>query len=258
MGRRESYTPGTPCWVELTTPDVEGAIAFYGALHGWTARASMPGGRHWVFERDGAVVAGLGELGDEQRAAGATAAWTMYVSVADARQSVARAEALGGRTVVPATTAEGVGSFAAVADPQGGVTLLWQPDGLVGAEVVNEVGAWCWDDLQTGDPEAAAPFYEGLFGWTVSEIPGAGGAYRSIAHEGRAIAGIMRAAQPIEQPYWTVYVGVEDVDAALQRSADAGGRVIVEPMSVPSGRFAVGLDPQGAMFCVLESTAYDD
>lgn len=258
MGRRESYTPGTPCWVDLTTPDVEGAIAFYGALHGWTAREAAPGGRHWFFERDGAVVAGLGELGEEQRAAGVPAAWTMYVNVVDAEQSAARAEALGGRTVMPATTAAGAGSFAAVADPQGGVTLLWQPAGLVGAEVVNEVGAWCWNDLQTGDPEAAGPFYESLFGWTVTDVPGAGGVYRSVAHEGRGIAGIMRAARPIQQPYWTVYIGVEDVDAALARSADAGGRTMVEPMAVPSGRFAVGLDPQGAVFCVLESNAYDD
>lgn len=258
MGRRESYTPGTPCWVDLITPDPEGAIAFYGALHGWTAREAMPGGGHWFFERDGAVVAGLGRLGEEQRTAGATPAWMMYVRVADAEASVAQAQELGGRVVVGATFAEGAGSFAGVADPQGGVTLLWQPAGLIGAEVVNEVGAWCWDDLQTGDPEAAAPFYEGLFGWTVTDIPGAGGAYRSISHEGRNIAGIMRATREIDQPYWTVYVGVEDVDAALQRSADAGGRVIVEPMTVPSGRFAVGLDPQGAMFCILESTAYDD
>ena len=68
----------------------------------------------------------------------------------------------------------------------------------------------------------------------------------------------MRAPREIQQPYWTVYFGVADVDAALQRSADAGGRTIVEPMAVPSGRFAVGLDPQGAVFCVLESTQYDD
>ncbi|HET6508269.1 MAG TPA: VOC family protein [Baekduia sp.] len=257
MGRRQSYTPGTPCWVDLTTPDVEGAIAFYGAVHGWTAREVLPGA-YWYLERDGAVVAGLSALNEQQRDAGMPPAWSMYVNVPDVGEAAARAEALGGAVAFGPTPIPDVGTMAAVADPQGGVTLLWQAGGFAGAEVVNEVGAWCWDDLQTGDPEAAAPFYEGLFGWSVTDVPGAGGAYRSIGHEGRAIAGIMRAARPIDRPYWTVYVGVEDVDAALRRSADAGGRVIVEPMSVPSGRFAVGLDPQGAMFCVLESTRYDD
>jgi predicted enzyme related to lactoylglutathione lyase len=257
MGRRESYTPGTPCWVDLTTPDVDGAIAFYGALHGWTAREVMPGA-YWYFERDGSAVAGLSMLNDEQRAAGMPPAWSMYVDVPDAGEAVARAQALGGAVTLPPMAIPGAGTMAAVADPQGGVTLLWQAGDFAGAQLVNEPGAWAWDDLQTGDPEAAAPFYEGLFGWSVSDVPGAGGVYRSVAHEGRAIAGIMRAPRPIQQPYWTVYIGVDDVDAALARSADAGGRTMVEPMAVPSGRFAVGIDPQGAVFCVLESNAYDD
>lgn len=257
MGRRESYTPGTPCWVDLTTPDVEGAQAFYGALHGWTAREVMPGA-YWYFEHEGAVVAGLSPLNDAQRAGGMPPAWSMYVRVTDAGETAARAEALGGAAALAPLEIPQAGTMAAVSDPQGGVTLLWQPGAFAGAEVVNEVGAWCWDDLQTGDPEAASAFYEELFGWAIADIPGAEGAYRTVAHEGRSIAGIMRATRAIQQPYWTVYVGVEDVDAALERSGAAGGRTMVEPMSVPSGRFAVGLDPQGAVFCILESTQYDD
>jgi len=35
MSERTSYTPGTPCWVELATPDVEAAESFYGELFGW-------------------------------------------------------------------------------------------------------------------------------------------------------------------------------------------------------------------------------
>jgi predicted enzyme related to lactoylglutathione lyase len=257
MPKRSAYTVGTPCWVDLTTSDVEGAAAFYQALHGWTVREIMEG-PYLFFERDGEVVGGLGLLQEQQRDAGMPPAWSMYMAVDDADAAVARAVSLGGTTVTPPLTIPDHGRLAGVADPQGGVTMLWEAGPFAGAEVVNEPGAWCWDDLQTGDPEAASPFYEGLFGWSIADIPGAGGAYRSISHEGRAIAGIMRATREIQQPYWTVYVGVEDVDAALQRSTDAGGRTIVEPMAVPSGRFAVGLDPQGAVFCVLESTQYDD
>jgi predicted enzyme related to lactoylglutathione lyase len=257
MGRRDAYTPGTPCWVDLTTPDVEAAIAFYSALHGWTAREVMEGA-YWYLERDGAVVAGLSVLDERQRAAGMPPAWSMYVAVEDAAATVARAGSLGGAEVRAPLAIGDIGTMAAVGDPQGGVTLLWQAGTFAGAEVVNEVGAWCWDDLQTTDPDGAAPFYEGLFGWSVSEMPGAGGVYWSIAHEGRGIAGLMRAAGEIAQPYWTVYVGVDSVDDTLAMATGLGGRVIVEPTAVPSGRFAVGLDPQGAVFCVLESHAYDD
>ena len=67
----------------------------------------------------------------------------------------------------------------------------------------------------------------------------------------------MRAQRAIAQPYWTVYFGVADVDAALQRIAAAGGRMLTEPMAVPSGRFAVAMDPQGAVFCLVDGD-FDD
>jgi predicted enzyme related to lactoylglutathione lyase len=251
MGQRTTYTPGTPCWVDLTTPDVEGAEAFYGAVFGWSVREVVPGAYSY-FEREGAVVAGLSPLGEEQRAAGMPPSWSMYVRVDDVEAAAARAAELGGRVVVAPLTVEGAGRMAAVADPGGGVLLLWEPGGFEGAAVVNAAGAWAWNDLQTGDPAAAAPFYEALFGWTVTPIPGAEGAYSSIAHEGRNIGGLMRATREIAQPYWTVYIGVEDVDVTLALAAAAGGRTMVEPMAVPSGRFAVALDPAGAMLCLVE------
>jgi predicted enzyme related to lactoylglutathione lyase len=256
MGQRTTYTPGTPCWVDLTTPDVEAAEAFYGAVFGWGVREVMPGA-YAYFERDGAVVAGLSPLGEEQREAGMPPSWSMYVRVADAGAAAARAVELGGTTAVAPLAIEGAGRMAAVADPGGGIVLLWEPGGFEGAEVVNEAGAWAWDDLQTGDPEAAAPFYEALFGWTVSPIPGAGGAYSSIAHEGRSIGGVMRADRGITQPHWAVYFGVDDVDIALRLAAGAGGRTLVEPTAVPSGRFAVVMDPAGAVVCVVDGE-FDD
>lgn len=251
MGQRTTYTPGTPCWVDLTTPDVEAAGAFYGAVFGWSVREVVPGAYSY-FERDGAVVAGLAPLGEEQRAAGMPPSWSMYVSVEDVEAAAARAGELGGGTVVAPLVVEGAGRMAAVADPGGGVLLLWEPGGFAGAEVVNEAGAWAWDDLQTGDPAKAAPFYAALFGWSISAIPGAEGAYSSIAHEGRNIGGVMRATREIAQPYWTVYFGVEDVDVTLTLAAAAGGRTMVEPTAVPSGRFAVALDPAGAIVCFVE------
>jgi predicted enzyme related to lactoylglutathione lyase len=226
-------------------------------MFGWTVREVMPGA-YAYFELDGAVVAGMGLLNDEQRARGMPPSWSMYVSVENADATVARAEdELGGGVVLAPLEIEGAGRFAGVADPQGGVTMLWEPSGFAGAEVVNGVGAWSWNDLQTPDPEAAAPFYESLFGWSTADIPGAGGMYRSIAHEGRNIAGLMRVTRGIQQPYWTVYVGVADLDAALALSTSSGGQTLVEPTAVPSGRFAVGTDPAGAVFCLLEGE-YDD
>jgi predicted enzyme related to lactoylglutathione lyase len=256
MGRRTTYTPGTPCWVDLTTTDVEAAKRFYGAVLGWTARKSS-GNDYIFFERDGATVAGLQTLMDEQRAQGMPPSWSMYVHTDDAGATVARATELGAAVLGEPFAIPGAGRMGALADPQGGVVLLWEPAEFAGAALVNAIGAWAWDDLQTTDPEGAAPFYEALFGWATAEVPGSDGIYRSIAHEGRNIGGIMRAQREIAQPYWTVYFGVADVDAALERIVAEGGRKLVEPMAVPSGRFAVALDPQGAVFCLVDGE-FDD
>ena len=35
MSERTSYAPGTPCWVDLATPDLDAAESFYGPLFGW-------------------------------------------------------------------------------------------------------------------------------------------------------------------------------------------------------------------------------
>jgi predicted enzyme related to lactoylglutathione lyase len=256
MGRRTTSTPGTPCWVDLTTTDVEAAKRFYGAVLGWTVREGPTPG-YLFFEHEGATVAGVQPLMDEQREQGMPPSWSMYVHTDDADASVARAAELGATVLSAPFDIPGAGRMGVIADPQGGVVLLWEPAEFAGAALVNAVGAWAWDDLQTTDPEGAAPFYEALFGWATAEVPGSDGVYRSIAHEGRSIGGIMRAQREIAQPYWTVYFGVADVDVTLERIAAEGGRVLVAPMAVPSGRFAVALDPQGAVFCLVDGE-FDD
>src|ERR1700746_780775 len=40
MSERTSYAPGTPCWVDLGSPDLDASVDFYGGLFGW----GIPGG----------------------------------------------------------------------------------------------------------------------------------------------------------------------------------------------------------------------
>jgi predicted enzyme related to lactoylglutathione lyase len=256
MGRRTTYSAGTPNWVDLTTSDLAGAQAFYGAVFGWKTREVMPGFYSYFVDHDGAIVAGLAELNETQIARGMPPSWSMYVSVDDIDASTARAAELGGTVVFGPEPIEGTGELAAVADPQGAIVLLWEAAPFAGAEVVNGPGLWSWNDLQTPDAEAAAPFYAELFGWEITPIPESGGLYSSIAIDGRPVGGIMRSTQA-PQPFWAVYFGVADVDDALEAVAGAGGTTLVEPITVPSGRFAVALDPQGALVCVVDGD-FDD
>ena len=80
MGARTSYSPGTFCWADLATPDVESAKAFYGRLLGWEFERLESGDApdYIIARRDGARVAALHEATDQPPH------WNNYVSVEDA------------------------------------------------------------------------------------------------------------------------------------------------------------------------------
>ena len=60
----------------------------------------------------------------------------------------------------------------------------------------------------------------------------------------------MREAQPQEPTYWLVYFAVADVDAAMNRVKELGGRAIAEPFDIAMARIGVVQDPQGAVFAL--------
>jgi predicted enzyme related to lactoylglutathione lyase len=52
-------------------------------------------------------------------------------------------------------------------------------------------------------------------------------------------------------PFWGIYFAVEDCDAAVARINELGGSVVMGPMDIEPGRFAVAFDPHGGNFNVL-------
>jgi predicted enzyme related to lactoylglutathione lyase len=119
-------------------------------------------------------------------------------------------------------------------------------------------GAFSWSELTTSDPNAAAAFYGGLFGWSVQSMPMGGGDYH-VAKLGEAtVAGIMTPppgsppVSPSSPPSWGVYLTVDNVEVTVGRCAELGGKTLVPPMDVHGvGRMAVLQDPQGAVFSVM-------
>jgi predicted enzyme related to lactoylglutathione lyase len=256
MGERTSYAPGTFSWAELATSDAEAAKGFYSALFAWEYDDN-PIGDGQVYSmarRDGKDVAALFST-DEQ-----PPHWNCYVTVASADDAAARAAELGGQVLAEPFDVMDIGRMAVIADPTGATLCLWEPRTHIGAGLVNVPGALTWNDLVTPDPDAAAQFYGGLFGWTTEEMPGSGG-YRVIRNGGRSNGGIMPldvARMGAETPpSWIPYFGHEDVDRVVAEVAGLGGRVFNGPVRVPAGSFAVIGDPQGAVFAVLTGQ-YDD
>lgn len=193
-----------------------------------------------MARRDGKVVAAL--FGSDQ-----PPHWNCYVTVDSVEEATARAGEHGAAVMAEPFDVMDVGRMSAVADPTAAGLCLWEARSSIGATLVNTPGAMTWNDLLTPDADAAAHFYEALFGWATEEIPDAGG-YRVIRNGERANGGIMPSADT--PPNWMPYFGHEDVDRLVEDVGGLGGRLFNGPMRMPQGSVAVLGDPQGAVFAV--------
>lgn len=254
MSERTSYAPGTPCWVDLATPDLDAAEAFYRELFGWEIpelpnSAEMGGYRR--AKKNGRDVAGAMPLMQE----GQPPAWSTYISVDDA-DAISRAiQENGGTMVAEPMDVASYGRLAIFTDPTGAFFGIWEPADFAGAELVNEPGSFSWNELETRDPAAAKEFYGRVFGWEWEQQEGPGGmAYHVARVEDARIAGMVdiTGRMPDEVPaHWMTYFVVDDPEGAIAKVTAGGGNVSFGPIDIPVGRFAVVSDPWGATFAVV-------
>ena len=155
MTIKTEYAPGEFCWVDLMAKEMDAAKAWYADLFGWTYEEQDTGGgpRYGQFYKDGKVVAGLGQMGEEMKGAGMPSMWNSYVSVEDVGAVATRAAELGGSVMMPAMDVMDVGKMAILQSPEGAALAVWQPGKHVGAELCNADGAFCWNELSTRDLE---------------------------------------------------------------------------------------------------------
>src|SRR5215204_1578299 len=110
------------------------------------------------------------------------------------------------------------------------------------------VGAPCWIDLLTSDPDAARAFYSDIFGWTAEDAGEEYGGYVNFAKDGLPVAGCMRNDGTTGAPdAWTVYLASEDAKATTDAAVAHGGQVLLPAMDVKDlGVMAMVADPGGA------------
>jgi predicted enzyme related to lactoylglutathione lyase len=239
-------------WHELATNDVKKAVAFYSELFSWTASEADMGEMKYTMLKSGET--GVGGAMNLMPGENAPPHWRAYCTVVDVDAAAKRAGELGGKIYMPPTDIPNVGRFAVVADPQGAVLLPFRdktesPE----REGPPAVGTFCWDELATSDPAAAAKFYSSIYGWKVTEQPmGAMGTYRVLNRGERMSGGIMGLPAPGVPPHWAAYVAVANVDATVKRVESLRGKLLVPPTDIPNmGRFAAFTDPTGAALSVF-------
>lgn len=110
---------GAPTWFETLTSDDAKAVAFYGALFGWTAKAEhpAPGMTYHLLSLDGAPVAGAMRIAPPMPPV--PSHWATTFAVRGIDEVAARCARLGGELCMPVHGLDGVGRFALLKSPQG-------------------------------------------------------------------------------------------------------------------------------------------
>jgi len=115
---------GAPvAWFEISSKDPGKAAKFYGKLFDWKISEGPTPDYSMVDTGGGdeAVNGGIGKQGPDD-----PGGITVYVKVDNLKTYLARAEKLGGRTILPPTDLPGdYGAFALLADPDGNTVGLW-------------------------------------------------------------------------------------------------------------------------------------
>jgi predicted enzyme related to lactoylglutathione lyase len=257
VSERSGYNSGEFCWVDLGVPDPEAAAEFYGDLIGWERERYEPDPEgYWYLRHNGKLVAGL----EGFRSEGQVPAWVGFVRVDDAAQSADKVRAAGGAIITgPLEVPGGAGSLAVCQDTEGAVFALWQPGELNGAELVNEIGCWTWNNLMSRDLDKAKDFYGEVFGWEATQSEEQPLGILNWQLDGQrwpeGLGGLMKidSDMPADTPpHWQVYFAVESADAAVEQTKGAGGQLLFGPIDIPVARMAVLMDPQGAAFAILE------
>ena len=208
-----------------------------------------------MFTMRGKEVAAAYTMRPEERQHGAPPHWNLYVTVASVDESVKKAESLGAKVLAPPFDVMDVGRMAVLQDPTGAIFQVWEARKHIGARILNEERALVWSELTTRDTKRAESFYTALFGWTLKHAaPSSVMEYTEFHNQGKPLGGMM--AMPPNMPphvpsYWMPYFQVSDVDASTNSAKGLGGKAMVGPQDIPNtGRFAILVDPQGAMFAI--------
>jgi uncharacterized protein len=267
MSESDGYQHGVPCWVDTWQPDADAAVAFYKELFGWEAEDTMPAGvsgKHYMCRLRGHDVAAVASRPEEAPPA---TVWNTYVWVDDAEATVLRVVDGGGSVLKEPFESLDGGRIAIVADSAGAALGIWQPGAHKGARLVNEPSAWAMSRLSTDDTEGAKRFYASVFGWgtepfsvgdaemTMWTVPGyvGGRPEQPVPRDVAATMGF-EGENGEEPPSWGVDFWIADIDAALDRAADRGARILSGPTDIPGVgmRRADVADPQGATFSLTQ------
>jgi uncharacterized protein len=123
--------------------------------------------------------------------------------------------------------------------------------------VVDFQGRFVWYELMTTDVAAAKRFYTNVMGWGAQDASMPNLAYTFFTVGNAFASGLMGLPEAAREtgttPRWIGYIGVDDVDATVDRIRRLGGAVHVLPTDLLNiSRFSVVADPQRALLALVK------
>lgn len=250
---------GKVVWVDLVTPDLDGARRFYGALFGWTFR-EVPGDPNYALALlDGEPLAGMFQKapppGQPQQPA-----WLTFLAVRNVDATQQAALQHGGKVLSKPHNYPQRGRQAVLADPDGAVFAVLAAKGGDPPDYLAAPGEWIWSSLLVTNPKQESAFYKTLFGYDVYDLASEGGGEGDAQHyilssDDYARAGLhaLPADSMRRHPHWLNFVRVTNAADTAKKARALGGRVLVEPrIDRHGGHLAVLADPSGTPFGVME------
>jgi len=117
-------------------------------------------------------------------------------------------------------------------------------------------GRLVWYELLTSDVNGAIAFYTEVIGWKTQAWET--GNYTMWAGAQGPLGGVTQLPDQAKQmgapPYWQANVQVANLDTAVAKVKELGGKILVEEDVPTIGRFAVIADPQGAVIALYTPT----
>lgn len=247
---------GSPCWVELATPDPDQSMRFFHALFEWQYQRvqDADGQDYLVALLEDEPVAGLRPHRQ------AVLDWTVYLAVRDITATGERVHQLGG-SVLRTRELElpGVGTTALIEDPSGATVGLVRPSTDWGftAGIAN---SFVWLEFVTRQATEADRFFGSLFGYTQTQFgDGRRMDYVVYSVETSNVLGRVRmdSGAPTDvPPRWIAHFLVTPgrFDETLYRARRMGARLRFQPYTSSLGRVAVLSDPVGTRFALIDAS----
>jgi predicted enzyme related to lactoylglutathione lyase len=235
---------GSPCWLEIATPDTDATARFYGCLFSWE------------FDDDTATLFGEPVAG-LRRAAEPALGWTPYLATPDIDATARLASRYGGRL------AEHGGDTAILLDPTGTAVGLCRSEDIHFTAGVP--GSLVWAELVTWRATLADRFFGAVFGYGQKQF-GDGRRFDHMvwyAGEDSVLARVrMALGTPEDVPArWIAHFAVDpDVgfDATVHLARRLGARLRFKPYRSALGRVAVLADPLGTRFALIDPDDSDE